>query len=365
LIHALGKIPTYVLDNTRRQANTRRMLSLARKLTMDGIDAEAWANAKTLAVETLKAEAARLRKNSDFAAKVSGKAKINVREFKVEFGELRELKESRSIAVEVTSENIDDLFARCETILGEGLKDEYWRRVHDHAEPDQAKLELFCVLQDPASVRTLQEECGRRIDQLFERYRDSIEAMPSSRREQYARIARQGADPRPETIHPPELIEIRKETPLWDGHLFATDANKFGWSANTWEEAILREEMKGKTFAGWLRNLPKKHWALCVPYGQGQPKPMYPDLLVFRREGNKIKIDIFDPHDDSRADAAAKAAGLANFARKHGAAFGRIELIRIAKGQIQRLRLHQESVRDKVLNVTDLKHLTELYEQYG
>jgi type III restriction enzyme len=365
LFDALEKIPTYVLDNTRRQANTRRLLSLARKLTMDGIDAEAWAEAKTLSVETLRTESARLRKNPDFAAKVSGKARINIKEFKVEFGELRELKESRTMAVEVTSENIDDLFTRCETILGEGLKDEYWRRAHDHDEPDQSKLELFCILQDPASVRAVQEECGKRIDTLFEQYRDKIEEQPSSRREQYARIGRQGAEPRAEKIHPPELIEIRKETPLWNSHLFVNDAGKFGWKVNTWEDTVLRDEMKGKTFAGWLRNIPRKHWALCVPYGQGYAKPMYPDILAFRREGNKIKVDVLDPHDESRGDAAEKAAGLADFARKHGAAFGRIELIRIEKGQIQRLRLHQELVRDKVLKVTDLKHLAELYEQHG
>jgi type III restriction enzyme len=365
LFDALAKIPTYVLDNTRRQANTRRLLSLSRKLTMDGIDAEAWADAKTLAVETLKTESARLRKNPEFAAKVSGKATINIKEFKVEYGELRELKESRTIAVEVTSENIDDLFTKCETILGEGLKDEYWRRVHDHDEADRSKLELFCILQDPASVRSVQEECGKRIDALFEQYRDKIDEMPSSRREQYARIGRQGAEPRAERIHPPELIEARKETPQWNGHLFVDEARKFGWKVNTWEETVLRDEMKGKTFAGWLRNIPRKHWALCVPYGQGQAKPMYPDILMFRREGNKVKIDVLDPHDESRGDAAEKAAGLADFARKHGAAFGRIELIRIEKGQIQRLRLHQESVRDKVLKVTDLKHLAELYEQHG
>src|SRR4029077_4621981 len=64
--------------------------------------------------------------------------------------------------VEVTPENIDDLFVQCETILAEGLKDEYWRRVHDKDEPDRAKLELFCVLRDPAPLRTLQEECGKR-----------------------------------------------------------------------------------------------------------------------------------------------------------------------------------------------------------
>jgi hypothetical protein len=63
--------------------------------------------------------------------------------------------------------------------------------------------------------------------------------------------------------------------------------------------------------------------------------------------------------------AAEKAAGLANFGRRHAGAFGRIEAIRVEQGRIQRLRLHQESVRDKVLKVTDLRHLAELYAQHG
>jgi hypothetical protein len=105
--------------------------------------------------------------------------------------------------------------------------------VHDHDEPDQAKLELFCILQDPASVRSVQEECGKLIDKLFDQYRDQIDEMPSSRREQYARIGRQGDDPRAEKIHAPELIEIRKEAPLWNGHLFVNDSGKFGWKVNT------------------------------------------------------------------------------------------------------------------------------------
>ena len=332
---------------------------------MDGVDFEAWGEAKTLAVETLKAASTQLRKNPEFAAKVSGNATINIKEFKVEFGELQELKESRTIAVDVTPENIDDLFTGCEAILGEGLKDEYWRRVHNREQPELAKLELFCVLQDPASVRWVQEKCGKRIDTLFERYRDTIDEMPSSRREQYARIGRQGADPRVESIYPPELIELRKEGPLWDNHLYVNAVAKFGWKANTWEDMVLREEMKGTAFAGWLRNIPRKHWALCIPYGLGPAKPMYPDILVFRREGRKVKVDIFDPHDDDRGDAAEKAVGLANFARKHGGVFGRIDMIRIVKGKIERLRLHQEAVREKVLKVTDLKHLAELYSQHG
>src|SRR5207245_10937979 len=102
-----------------------------------------------------------------------------------------------------------------------------WRPFHDHGDPRQSKLELFWMLHDPASVRSVQEECGNRIDTLFEQYRDEIEEMPSSRREQYARIGRQGAEPRAEKIHPPELIEVRKESPAWNGHLFVDDSGKF------------------------------------------------------------------------------------------------------------------------------------------
>lgn len=91
---------------------------------------------------------------------------------------------------------------------------------------------------------------------------------------------------------------------------------------------------------------------------------MNPDLLVFRKDGNKLKIDILDPHDESRG-AAAKAAGLAEFARKHGSAFGRIELIRLVNRKIERLRLHQEFIRDGILKVKDPNHLAELYAQHG
>lgn len=365
LFKALANVPTYIIDNIRRQANTRRLLALARKLTMDGIDADAWAGAKTLVVDTLRVEATRLRANLDFAAKVSGKASIHVKEYRVEFGEIRELKETRTISVEVTPENIDDLFTRCEAILGEGLKDEYWLREHDHEDPDGAKLELFCLLQDPSSVRAVQDAAGKKLDELFDRHSEQIEALPSSRREQYLRIRRQGPEPKAELIHAPELIEIRKEAPLWDGHLFIDSAGRFGWATNKWEEAVLNEAAAASGFAGWLRNVPKKPWAVCVPYGPGDLKPMYPDILVFRREGKRIRIDILDPHDDSRADAAPKAAGLANFARKHGGAFGRIELIRVVKARVERLRLHEESVRERVSEVTDLKHLQELYSQLG
>lgn len=47
----------------------------------------------------------------------------------------------------------------------------------------------------------------------------------------------------------------------------------------------------------------------------------------------------------------------------HGSVFGRIEVIRVVKGQIERLRLHESAVRDRVAKVSTLKHLQDLYEK--
>ena len=56
-------------------------------------------------------------------------------------------------------------------------------------------------------------------------------------------------------MHAPELIELRKETPPWNNHLFVNDSGKFGWKVNTWEDTVLRDEIKGQK----LRGLAAKH----------------------------------------------------------------------------------------------------------
>src|SRR5688572_33339422 len=58
----------------------------------------------------------------------------------------------------------------------------------------------------------------------------------------------------------------------WSSDVCSSDLGKFGWRPNDWEDQILGEEMKAKGFAGWLRNIPKKAWALCVPYGRSEER---------------------------------------------------------------------------------------------
>lgn len=55
---------------------------------------------------------------------------------------------------------------------------------------------------------------------------------------------------------------------------------------------------------------------------------MFPDLLVVRQNSEGFLFDILEPHNPSLDDNAAKAVGLAKFAKQLWMLFNRIQLIR-------------------------------------
>lgn len=362
---ALAQLPTYKIERRRRVANTQRLIRLSRMLDMDGLTEGAQTRSKDHVVDVLKAESARLRKDAEFADRITGRTQVQVRHFEIEYGEWKADLTSETHLVDATPENIDEMFESCRTVLGEGLHLHYWRSIHDPDHPLAARLELFCLLQDHGALHAVQEAAEREFERLFGEYREAIHALDDPRREMYYDLRRKGAAAVAEPMVPRENIEVRRELPTWTDHLYVDEHGRFGFKANTWEKPILKEAMKDKNFLGWFRNYPRKDWSFCVPYGASDEKGFFPDLLVFRREGTKVKVDIYDPHGDQYADAPAKAAGLARFAHKHGDSFGRIEVIRMKDGHPQRLPLHDSVVRNKVRDLTDDKLLDELFDSYG
>ncbi len=168
---------------------------------------------------------------------------------------------------------------------------------------------------------------------------------------------------------PTNVIEIKKESPLWDGHLFVDMDGKFGWNAGAWERPILEIESQRGGFAGFFRNIPRRRYSLCVPHGPSNDQPFYPDLLIFTRRKGRVKIDILEPHGDHLADHLSKAQGLARYALAHGngngKSLGRIEMIRIVKDKPERLNMQDEVVREKILKATTAEQLQDLYAELG
>lgn len=362
---ALAKLPTYRVERPSRIRGTHRIMRLARRLNWNNIYKNAISDAKKLIMAELEKQRDRLKQDPEFSKKVTGKAKINIREFVIEYGEWKEEYESREFLIEATPENIDDMFEQCYGILGEGINELYVKTLFTAEEDMIGKLELFCIVQNKAAFDSVQKACDGQVEKWLREYAEEIRALPEEERAKFDDVRRRGPDPAEETMKPQENIQVRKESPKWDHHLYIDDNGKFGWKPGRWEELALKLAMKEKGFVGWLRNIPRRPGSLCVPYGRGEKKPLYPDLLVFRREKGKIKADILDPHGEFLGDAPDKAAGLAAFARKHGEHFGRIELIRVKNDDILRLPLHEESVARKVGSVTDKAHLNDLFEQFG
>ena len=134
---------------------------------------------------------------------------------------------------------------------------------------------------------------------------------------------------------------------------------------NTWETAVVKEELDADDSVVWFRNIPRKSWALTVSYEvNGRSAAFYPDFLFLHKDAAGWAVDLLDPHHIELADAPAKALGLAKYAAKHNANFNRIELIIVRdKDEIRRIDLTDEAKREKVLAVKTKEHLALLFDE--
>jgi type III restriction enzyme len=365
LFDVLSELPSYFIERTSKSTKVKRFIKLSRQLTRDKIDESAWDEAKNLVVATLKTELGRLRKTSEFKSAYDEKGEISIRALTLDYGEL-EAKSDTAETIKATPDNINDLFAWCGTQLGEGLHDTFWRAMTPDPkdEPLKAKIELFLVLQNEKAQKNLEDVCGKLVDALFAKYRKEISALPTSKQEKYRKIKASAKEPEPWQLTYPEIIQVTKEEPEWKGHLYVDKKGNFGAKLNEWEQKVLKEEMNRPSFLGWLRNVPRKQWALCAPYRSGgESKGMYPDFLVLRKKGTRIIVDMFEPHSTSLSDSWSKAVGLAAYADKHGDYFGLIEMITVsANGSIKRLNFCNEDVRERAKKISTNEELNVLFD---
>jgi type III restriction enzyme len=353
------------VDRPRRIAESSRLIKLARLLTRHSVVQGLQEQSRRFVIDRLLEQRDRLKKDAEWAALLEGKARVPVKEFTIEYGEWKVGTEPESYLIPATDENIYDLFERCGTVLGEGLHQSYANRTEFRGDINTARLELFCILQDPKALKHVQQACEREFERLWRAHMDEIDEMLPLVQARYKELRRRGATVSSESMTLAEKIEVRKELPTWDGHLYVNNNGKFGWKAGTWERAVLEIEMERSAFAGFLRNIPRKPWALCVPFGTENDKPFYPDMLLFSRNKGKVRIDILEPHGDQYSDHLPKAQGLARCAKEHGEVFGRIEMIRLVKGKPERLDMQDEKTRNKVLKATTAEQLMDLYAELG
>lgn len=363
---AAAKLITYSVAKVAKQSNVRRLFRLGRALAWDKLGRDAGASFTAELVGVLDAERIAVEQGDEFKARLAGAGTIDIRAVTVLYGgtEKTDVTSSQLAAV---AENVDNAFAEAGRKLGGGLHAAYLQaRAGQGGAPTVSaiKLELYALVQDPAVAQKVEQRAGELLAASLEQHKTAIAALTDERRQVYRHIRRMAADPEAEPWELPESVESVKEGEFKrDLHMYVDDDAKFVWKPGGWEKDVLVDALKEDGVVGWLRNVPRKEWAFTVPYQYaGQWKPMYPDLLVFRRQGAGVVCDVLEPHGLHLEDSVAKAKGLAEFAKRHGDEFGRIQLIAKFGSNYKRLSLDDIPIRDKVLAVTTADHLKLLFE---
>ena len=88
----------------------------------------------------------------------------------------------------------------------------------------------------------------------------------------------------------PERIVEKPGKHVWKHHLFANGQGEFAADLNGWEKAFMKWTQEQSDFVCWLRNLPRRDWAFCVPYEKAGEKPFYPDFVIVRKKGKAFGI---------------------------------------------------------------------------
>lgn len=314
---AWDDLVTYRVDAVRKQSALRRLVGLARALTFDRIDEGALARVKNLVVERMRHEIHRLRDGGQYdtlAQRITG---IGLKTLTLQ-QETGVAEPGGEYVIETAAADIDRQFEQAGRSLGNGLPMEYW---HAHADRDaeDVKVEVIVLAQDSDGMRGLEQFAETEFDRLYEERRREISGLREQRRGPYEKLQLATATPQDIPWHLPETIDFRRtaHAPLFERHLYLEDDGHFRADLGSWEREVIESELTNSEVVGWLRNVDRKSWSLEIPYRDGGAiRPMFPDLVVVRRDSRGWLFDILEPHDPSRND---------NFAEKHGHLFSRIQ----------------------------------------
>lgn len=364
---SLNETVTYRVNAARAQSPLRRYMAISRSLTIDEINDDAWATAKLNILEWMGLRIAAIKAAGQFDAAAKTITQVGLRTLAVNNG-TGVAEPAADYQIDASDVDIDRLFEEAGRAFSHGLQMEYWR---DHADRDalEVKVEAIVLARNAAEIAVLEAMAETAFDSLYDQHKKAIYKLKEQRRINYEKLRLATAKPNEVPWHLPASIDFKRlpTDPLWERHLYVEGNGQFRAELGSWEAAVLKEELAKIEVVGWLRNLDRKPWSLEIPYETGgEVRPMFPDLVVVRKIGIELTIDILEPHDPSLGDNFEKAVGLARFAEKHGALFGRIQLIRkqasARSEHFVRLEINRVVTIKKLLLITSNPQLDALFD---
>lgn len=362
LFDVLSRLPSYSVPRRRNTNDVNRLMKLARCFASTGIDTGAIDKAVDALAGVVMEHFRAVADSAEFRSLLEENGSIDLR---VVTRRLDGGQEEGRITVTASSENLNDAFEAVGRRLREGLHLAYLkRRVEAGAAPGSAKLELAALCRTDLPVADVKAKANSMVQEWLRTHAASIRKLSDHDRARVNEVRALAAEPQLMPLVFPPAVNVAKWDVTYGKHLYTDSSGQFPVKLNSWERTLIEEELARPDFIGWLRNPDRKPWSLCVPYRKGaEQRGLYPDFLVFRQEGDNLLVDILDPHLHRLDDAAPKAVGLADYAARHAHEYGRIQIIRVEKGQTRRIDLTDEATRAEVRAVTTNEHLNLIFER--
>ena len=354
----------------------KRLTSLAHELAADGLLRDAGKNAHSEMYKVLNSVRARYEEETDKARKavltVEGRTlTTDLRTREMSFDDFLE---AADYAV------IDDAYRRAGRAIGAelaGRYSEYLARTESSLDDDEealieAHVTVAALGLVPETKAYLEAEAEKLATRWLTKYRVEIKNLSDERQEVYRQIREMSAQPldvevaRPKSWMQPTTIReadgSQRSFPRFERHLLCADDGLFPEDFNSWEEEVLRTELRRPGTVAWYRNPPRASQdSLGVIYEEGNEiKTVRPDFIFFTQLSDKtIVADIVDPHGIQFSDAVPKLKGLARYAATHGSAFRRIDAVAKLGDTFKVLDLTERVVRSAVESATSIKALYE------
>lgn len=348
VFRALSGITFDSVEAARSKPDLQRLFSLTRMLDLDGL-AQGVGGWTAMAGEVLTSIMVDALDDSPGHVMLGETRQVRIVSLTLEDGRIVDHGERQA---ELSDADIERTYKVVAPVISAELASIWLRLRFDDNDPVKAKADFLQIVSDGNTRAALESRAAEIFDEIFDAHIDAIRNLPEERRAGYLTLRRAARRVQTVFMTPPISIRVpwnNDGTPL-DGHMYVepTDGTFLMDKTTGWEVATIRAARQEKGFRAFLRNYPRKSWAVSYAYGdEADRKPGYPDFLVMRADENgSMVVDVLEPHRGE--DSLVKARGLADLAERHGARYGRIQMLRYDGDRLRRLRLECAEVRSAV-----------------
>lgn len=378
IINAINKmgLTTYTVRKAQVRKKLYSLIELASLIKDAGISKEPLTESYNIFISEIDSYVSQLKENGkyDELARKAVYFKLTTQIFDVLKNESRN---SNDQILYTSASDIDKQFRVAEKRLGDfGIGKKYGIFLNKkYGDATNFKTDVILYVASSPDKK-IEEIASEKFYELTDKYRRNFAGKSDEIRKRFDKITADADVVSCQNFELPKAIESNfdaKATKYYD-HMYINPQKGYAQIAlNNWESLVLKEEQERDDYICWIRNMPRKSWALTIPYEIGnETKSTYPDLIIVRKENNNYIVDILEPHDPTRNDNLPKAKAFAKYAKANNTILGHIELIRQAKdnklnGQKKFLRLDmcKSEVAEKVLKATNNDELDSLFNTYG